>query len=120
MRTVNITISSESRLLWTFLVSGALLIALVWRMLKRGEDLLSARVGLACCFVSLAILAVWGTQRAAGQRWSWLAVLLAVCESAVAPVWLAFSIMSAVCRAGCAGRSYRGDVGRPAQPTLHG
>jgi hypothetical protein len=86
----------ESRFSRAFLASSVLLVTLVWRMLERGDQLISAKVGLAFCFCALACLNVWGIQRAAGQRWSWLAVFLSVCGSAVALVWLAVAIARAV------------------------
>lgn len=59
MRTIDITIRPGSRFGRVFLISTILLTAIVWRMLKLGDDLFSTRVGLACCFVALAGLAVW-------------------------------------------------------------
>jgi hypothetical protein len=96
MRTIHITISPESRFVRAFLISAGLLIAFVWRILRQGEGLFSIKVGLACVFVALACLGVWGTQRATGQRWSWLAVFLAVCGSTIAVVWLTVAITRAV------------------------
>jgi hypothetical protein len=76
MRTIHITISPESRFLRAFLISAVLLIALVWRILRQGDRLFSAKVLLASVFTALACLGVWGVQRATGQRWSfpWMAI----------------------------------------------
>jgi hypothetical protein len=96
MRTIHITISPESRFVRAFLISAGLLIAIVWRILRQGEGLFSTKVGLACVIIALACLGVWGTQRATGQRWCWLAVFLAVCGSTIAIVWLTVAITHAV------------------------
>ena len=92
MRTMNITISPGPRFFRAFLISALLLATLIWRLLKQGDRLFSAKVGLACCFVGLAFLVVWGAQRVTDQRWSWPAVFLAVCGATVAVIWLAVAV----------------------------
>ncbi len=93
---MKITISPGPRFFRAFLISALLLAAFVWRLLKQGDRLFSAKVGLGCCFVGLAFLLVWGAQWITAQRWSWLVVLLAVCGATVALVWLAVAVSHAV------------------------
>jgi hypothetical protein len=95
-KTINITITPDSRVVRSVLMSALVLMALIWRMLGRGDHLLSAKVGLACCIVILAGLGVWAVQRLTGQRWSWFAVFLAVCAASVAVVWSLVYVLNAL------------------------
>jgi hypothetical protein len=96
MRTIKITISPESQFIRPFLISVVLLVALVWRLLEKGDHLFSTPVGLSCGFVALACLSVCGAQYVNGRRWSWPAVFFAVCGTAIALVWLAVAITRAI------------------------
>jgi hypothetical protein len=93
MRNIRVAISTESRGLRAIVVSVAVLAALVWRMLGRGERFFSSNVGLACIFVAAACFAVWGVQRLLDRRWPWIGVFAGVVAFSLGFIWATVAVL---------------------------